>query len=101
MPTYDFLDNETGEVTEHFMSYTKLDQFKEDNPNLKQVIGAPMITGGVGDRVKTDDGFKEVLSKVGKAYPGSDVDRRYNGTSVKDSQTRAIVKKHMDIQGKG
>ena len=100
MPTYDFLDNETGEVTEYFMSYTKLDQFKEDNPNLKQVIGAPMITGGVGDRVKTDGGFKDVLSKIGDAYPGSDVDMRYNGVSAKTSATKRIVKKHMDIQSK-
>ena len=29
MPLYDFLNNETGEVEEHNMSYTKLDQFKD------------------------------------------------------------------------
>lgn len=59
MPLYDFLNNETGEIEEHNMSYTKLDQFKEDNPHLKQVIlGTPSIVGGHGDRVKLDNGFQ-------------------------------------------
>jgi len=101
MPSYDFYNNDTGEVEEHFMSYTKLDEFKENNPHLKQQVTAPQIVGGTGDRVKTDAGFKEVLSKVGDAYPGSTVDRRYNGVNIKDQKTRDVVKKHMDIQSKG
>ena len=101
MPNYDFYNSKTDEVEEHFMSFTKLDEFKEQNPHLQQrILGAPMTVGGVGDRVKTDDGFKEVLSNVGKAYPGSTVDKRYNGVGVKESQTRAIAKKHIDLQSK-
>ena len=43
MPSYDFENKETGEIEEHMMSYTKLDQFKKDNPHLKQVIlSAPL-----------------------------------------------------------
>jgi len=38
MPTYTFKNEETGCIEERIMSYTKLDQFKEDNPHLKQVI---------------------------------------------------------------
>ena len=100
MPVYDFLNNETGEVEEHNMSYTKLDQFKENNPHLKQVIlDAPMTVGGHGDRVKTDDGFKEVLNKISSANPGSPRDRhRQPGT--KEVKTKEIVKKHLDIQSR-
>jgi len=99
MPIYDFLNNETGEVEEHMFSYTKLDQFKEDNPHLKQVIlSTPAIVGGTGDRVKTDDGFKAVLSKIGENYKGSDLDKAVNPQSAKDIKTRQIVSKHMDIQ---
>ena len=99
MPAYDFENSETGFIEERIMSYTKLEQFKKDNPHLKQVIlTAPPTTGGVGDRVKIDGGFKEVLSNVGKAYPGSDVDRRYNGIGVKEAKTRDIVKKHIKLQ---
>jgi hypothetical protein len=102
MPSYDFENSETGCIEERFMSYKVLDQFKKDNPHLKQVIlTAPPTTGGVGDRVKIDGGFKEVLSNVGKAYPGSDVDKRYNGMGVKESKTREVVRKHIKLQNKG
>ena len=101
MPSYDFYNNDTGEVEEHFMSYTKLDEFRENNPHLKQQITAPNFVGGVGDRVKTDAGFKEVLSNVGKAYPGSTVDKRYNGVDTKTQKSVEVIKKHMDIQSKG
>ena len=40
MPRYDFLNTETNEIEEHMMSYTKLDEFKENNPHLKQQISA-------------------------------------------------------------
>ena len=36
MPTYTFLNADTNEVEEHKMSYTVLDQFKEDNPHLQR-----------------------------------------------------------------
>ena len=61
MPSYDFENKETGEIEEHMMSYTKLDQFKKDNPHLKQVIlSAPSIDY---------DGGTSVLKKAGdEAY---------------------------------
>ena len=100
MPRYDFYNEETGVVEEHTMSWKDLDEFKSNNPHLKQQISALNIVGGTGDRVKTDAGFKEVLSKVGEAYPGSNVDKRYNTQSVKDIKTKEIVKKHIDIQNR-
>jgi len=101
MPRYDFYNEETGELIEYTMSWRDLDDFKLNNPHLKQQVSAPQIVGGTGDRVKTDDGFKEVLSKVGEAYKGSDVDMRYNGVDSKTSATKRIIKKHADIQSKG
>ena len=71
MPTYVFLNNETGEIEEHFMSYTVLDEFKENNPHLKQQVTGANIVSGVATNFKVDDGFKEVLSKVGDAHPKS------------------------------
>ena len=62
MPSYDFLNTETGDLEEHFMSYKDLDNFKRNNPHLMQQITAPNIVGGHGDRVKTDDGFKAILA---------------------------------------
>lgn len=100
MPTYDFLNNKTGELEEHLMSYTKLDQFKKDNPHLKQqILGTPGIVGGHGDRVKLDGGFKDVLNKISSANPGSPMDR-HRQRGVKEVKTKEIVKKHLDIQSR-
>ena len=93
MPRYDFLNTETGEITEYSMSWKDLDKFKEDNPHLTQQINTPQIVGGHGDRVKTDDGFKEVLSKIGDAHPGSKLN---TNKSIKDIKTKQIVKKYVD-----
>jgi len=98
---YIFEHQETGEVVEVSMSHTKLDQYKIDNPHFKQIITAPHIVGGVNDRVKTDDGFKSVLSKVAEAHPNSALaDRHGANKSLKDIKTSSIVKKHIDKQTK-
>lgn len=97
MPRYDFLNTETNEIEEHMMSYTKLDEFKENNPHLKQQISALNIVGGTGDRIKTDSGFKEVLSKIGDGHPGSPLN---TNKSIKDIKTKEIVKKHIHKQRK-
>ena len=48
MPNYDFLNKETGEIKEYFMSYKDLDEFKKNNPHLLQQVSAPNIVGGHG-----------------------------------------------------
>ena len=93
MPRYDFLNTETGEIKEYTMSWKDLDKFKEDNPHLTQQNNTPQIVGGHGDRVKTDDGFKEVLSKIGDAHPGSKLN---TSKSIKDIKTKQVVKKYVD-----
>ena len=75
MPRYDFYNTETGELVEYTMSWRDLDDFKLNNPHLKQQVSAPRIVGGTGDRVKTDAGFDKfkdlVLDKMDKTVlPG-------------------------------
>ena len=41
MPTYDFKNLDTGEITEYMMSVSQMEQFKADNPNMQQVISSP------------------------------------------------------------
>ena len=101
MPTYDFVNIETGEVTEHLMSWKKLDEFKENNPHLKQQIGCPMIVGGTGDRVKVDGGFQDVLSKIASTNIDTPMGERHHRKSGKEVKTREIVKKHVGMQTKG
>ena len=97
MPRYDFLNTETDEIKEYTLSYKDLDEFKKNNPHLKQQISALNIVGGTGDRIKTDSGFKEVLSKIGDGHPGSPLN---TNKTIKDIKTKEIVKKHIHKQRK-
>ena len=66
MPTYKFLNNETGEEYEEFMSISALDTYLEENPNVTQLVnGAPMISSGRG-MGKPDAGFRDVLKQIKK-----------------------------------
>lgn len=66
MPKYYFENINTGEFTEEWMKIAELDEFKLQNPHLKQrIVGAP----SVGDPTrlglrKPDDGFRDVLKNV-------------------------------------
>ena len=66
MPTYKFRNINTGEFSEHKMRMTEHSDFKKNNPDLEQIID---YTPSIGDPVRlgiktTDNGFKEVLSKI-------------------------------------
>jgi hypothetical protein len=66
MPTYRFLNNETGEEYEEFMKISELDTYLEENPNLTQLVnGAPMITSGRG-MGKPENGFRDLLKDIKK-----------------------------------
>jgi len=71
MPTYEFMNEKTGEVEDHFMSYTKLDEFKKDNPHLKQQLSSPNISykGGESTLKKAGDGWKEVQDRIKSGLP--------------------------------
>lgn len=66
MPTYNFKDKVTGEESERILRMSELDTFKEENPNLEQVIVAS--SGGFiyegGNSLRVDDGFREVVART-------------------------------------
>ena len=95
MPTYNFLDTETGEEFESFMSISARETFLKENSHIQSVVTAPAIVSGVSTSNKVPDGFKEVLSKVAEAHPTSEVGQRYGRKSIKEVKTREIVKKHV------
>lgn len=76
MPTYEFRNKETGEVTEQFFgSWKGRDEYLAQNPHLEQTMTkAPAF---VGDHVviKKDSGFKEVLQKIHEKTPGSQLNK--------------------------
>jgi hypothetical protein len=68
MPTYRFLNNETGEEFEEFMTISALDDYLKENSNLTQLVnGAPMIASGRGIG-KPDQGFRDLLKDMKKKH---------------------------------
>jgi hypothetical protein len=66
MPTYKFLNNETGEEHEDFMSISALDEYLKSNPQVTQLVnGAPGIHSGRGFG-KPDQGFRDLLKDMKK-----------------------------------
>ena len=76
MPTYDFKNTDTDEVTEMVMSISEMEQFKKDNPNMKMGISTPkqnLITGKDGAVLKqAGDGWKEVQDRIKSGMPPKD-----------------------------
>ena len=95
MPTYDFLNTQTGEVEERFMSLSQREQFLEENPHMQQMIGATATVSGVSIVGKVPDGFKEVLAKVSENHKQSSVANRHGKKSIKETQTQRLVDKHL------
>ena len=81
MPTYTFKDKDSGEIFEKKMSYTVLDNFKRDNPNLELQIfaknlpkfsdGIRMSTPGTGQPDSTFE--KYVIQRMAETIPGNTI----------------------------
>ena len=97
MPTYNFLNIDTGEEFESFMKISEREEYLKSNPNIQSVITAPAIVTGVSTskQNRVPDGFKEVLSKISEAHPASDLADKHSKKSIKQVRTEQIVKKHM------
>lgn len=94
MPTYAFRNLETDQIEEYHIRISEYDQFKLDNPHLERYIDEAAGTiGGVGG-IKTDSGFKEVLSKVAEAHPNSALANKHKTKSIKEVKTDQLKKKH-------
>ena len=100
MPTYDFLNIETNEVEEHFMSISAKEKYLKDNPHIKQHYTkvAGVVSGTISAGNVDSHGFKEVLQKVGEAHPGSEVSKQHTRRTAKEIKTRQVIKKHAKIQ---
>jgi len=67
MPTYNFLNNETGEEYKEFMSMSEIEIYLKDNPHITQIIGdsPPIISGS---NMKPDQGFRDLLKEMKKKH---------------------------------
>jgi|TARA_A100001388_G_scaffold272034_1_gene251737 hypothetical protein len=98
MPTYDFINTKTGKKFTEFMSISEKEVYLKKNKHIKQGIGKINIVSGTG--IKTDSGWKDMLSRIGDAHPGSKVHDAYGNKSTKDIKTRQVLEKHRKIQAR-
>jgi predicted nucleic acid-binding Zn ribbon protein len=94
MPTYSFLNTETGEEFDLMMKISEKAEYLNQNKHLTSVVSAPSIVSGVSTTNRVPSGFKEVLSKVADAHSESVVGDRYRSKSIKEIRTKEIVDKH-------
>ena len=74
MPTYPVKNSKTGEQKELMMSMKEYDSWRKDNPDWDKDWNAG-VGGTVYGTPKSDDGFKEVMSKVQENHPTANLSR--------------------------
>ena len=92
MPSYEFHNTETGEQWGEMMKYEEYKLFLSENPHINPIFSINVISGA-GDRIKTDSGFNDVISRVAAANPGSPLADSHGSKGIKESKTRAAVNK--------
>lgn len=70
MPTYEFRNKDTGEIYEKLMYLNEKEKYLRENTNLEQ-IHTQGINAISGTNFKIPSGFKDVLNKIHKETPGS------------------------------
>ena len=95
MPTYRFYNKRTKEEYTDLMSISEMEEFIQKK-HIKLLPPTQInIVSSVGNiDSKTDNGWKEVLSKVSEAHPASNLASQYGKKSVKDTQVDRVIKTH-------
>jgi hypothetical protein len=95
MPTYRFLNKRTKKEYTDLMSISEMEEFIQKKHITLLPPTQINIVSSVGNiDSKTDNGWKEVLSKVSEAHPASNLASQYGKKSVKDTQVDRIIHKH-------
>ena len=95
MPLYEFYNTETDEYFEDILTISEKARLLSLNPHIRSVPSKFGIIRGVGDiHSRTDDTWKEVLSKVAEAHPNSPMGERHLKKTAKEIKTQEILNKH-------
>ena len=95
MPTYRFYNSKTKEEYTDLMSISEMEEFiKKKHIKLLQPTQLNIVSSTGSIDSKTDNGWKEVLSKVSEAHPASNLASQYGKKSVKDTQVDRVIQKH-------
>ena len=83
------------------MMIAEMEEYLKKNKHITQVLTGLNIVASTGSRtMKTDSGFKDVLSKIGEAHPQSALAKQTTKRSIKQIKTeQAIAKNKRRIRG--
>ena len=90
MPTYNFKNNKTGEEWEEFFTISGKEEFLEQNSHIQQLPSIISIVSDVGG-IKNDSGWKDNMSRIADAHPGSHRRRGSPSRSSHEPEGRAPV----------
>ena len=101
MPISTFYNKKTKKQFDDMMTIAEMEEYLQTNKHISQVLTGLNIVASVGNRaMKTDGGFKEVLSKIGEAHPQSALARQTTKRSIKEIKTQqAVAKNKRRIRG--
>jgi hypothetical protein len=96
MPKYAWEDPKTGEQWETDMKYEEMLQYKEDNPHLHQIFAINFVSSQYvsSGGLKNDDGWNEMMSRIGEAHPDSDIGDKYRKKTIKEIKTKEAIDKN-------
>ena len=85
----------TKKEYEDLMSIAEMEEFiKKKHITLLPPTQLNIVSSTGSIDSKTDNGWKEVLSKVSEAHPASNLASQYGKKSVKDTQVDRVIQKH-------
>lgn len=78
MATYRFKNINSGEILETEMSVHALDEYKQANPHLHQLVTGFACVSNLSSTNKTPDGFRDLLGNIHRNTAGSTLSAHNN-----------------------
>ncbi len=95
MPIYTFYNKKTKKEFTDMMTIDEMEELLGKNKHIKQVPKGINIVASTGDRhMKSDGGWKDTLSKIGEAHPGSPLAQQTQKKSIKQIKTEQAITKN-------
>ena len=101
MPIYTFENTKTGEVFDDMMMIAEKEVYLKKNKHIRQMLTTINISksGVMGHgQMKTDNGWKEMQSRIAEAHPISPFADQHGKKSAKEIKTQQVVAKHRKRQ---
>ena len=101
MPIYTFENTKTGEVFDDMMMIAEKEVYLKKNKHIRQMLTTINISksGVMGHgQMKTDNGWKEMQSRIAEAHPISPFADQHGKKSAKQIKTQQVVEKHRKRQ---